>query len=166
MEELPSLIAAQEPGWALERPFYTDPALFEVELEWLFFRQWLYAGHESRIPNPGDYFTYQVGQEPLFLICGDDGEVRALFNICRHKGSRICLEKCGTVRKLVCPYHKWVYERDGRLLHARYMPDDFDRAAFSLRPAQVHLYDGLIFVCLSASPPPFPTPPRDWIAPY
>src|SRR5437588_3594148 len=122
-QDLGRLIAARRPGWALERRFYTDPALFELELERLFFRQWLYAGHASRIPNPGDYFTYQVGQEPLLLIRGDDGKVRALFNLCRHKGSRICLEECGTVRKLVCPYHQWVYERDGRLLQARHMPE-------------------------------------------
>src|SRR5438270_5097779 len=116
-EAFRALIARQKPGWALERPFYTDPALFEAELELLFFRQWLYTGHESRIPNAGDYFTYQVGQEPLLLIRGDDGQVRGFFNICRHKGSRICLEPCGTALKLVCPYHQWVYERDGSLFH-------------------------------------------------
>ncbi len=111
--DMTELIRGQRAGWALERPFYTDRALFELEMERVILRQWLYAGHVSRIPRPGDYFTYQVGTEPFIILRGDDGEVRALLNVCRHKGAKLCLDGAGSVKKLVCPYHQWLYDTDG-----------------------------------------------------
>jgi phenylpropionate dioxygenase-like ring-hydroxylating dioxygenase large terminal subunit len=164
--EMTELIRGQRAGWALERPFYTDPALFEREMERVILRQWLYAGHISRIPHPGDYFTYQVGAEPFLILRGDDGEVRALLNVCRHKGAKLCLEGSGSVRKLVCPYHQWLYDTDGALLRARHMPAGFDPAEFSLHRAHVRSTDGLIFLCLAETPPPFPAPPPEVMRPY
>ena len=129
-------------------------------------QQWLYVGHASRIPNAGDYFTYKIGNEPLVIIRGDDGAVNALLNICRHKGSLLCRDAQGTAKKIVCPYHQWVYEPNGALFHARMMPDDFDKADWGLKTVAAHILDGLIFVCFAATPPPFPTPNPDWLAPY
>src|SRR5436190_1957262 len=124
---LKQLIARRRPGWSLEKPFYSDPGIFAADLERVFRRNWLFAGHTNRIPRPGDYFTHEFGGDPLVFIRGDDGEVRGLFNMCRHRGSRICLEAAGHVRTLVCPYHQWTYEKDGKLAAALSMPDDFDR---------------------------------------
>lgn len=163
---LETLIAAQRPGWGLDRPFYRDPEIFAREMERIFERQWLFAGHESRIPRPGEYFTYQVGDEPLVIIRGEDGAVRALVNICRHRGSKLCTDPCGSVKKLVCPYHQWVYETDGRLISARLMPEEFDTRDFGLLAARVHIYAGLVFLCLADVPPPFPAPNEAWLAPY
>src|SRR5262249_55045260 len=109
------LIQAQKPGWTLERPFYTDPAIFEVELDRVFLSSWLYAGHASRIPTRGDYFLYEIAGESIVLVRGDEGRVHALVNVCRHRGSRICSDPSGHVQSLVCPYHQWVYRLDGTL---------------------------------------------------
>lgn len=149
------LIARRQPGWSLEQPFYTDPAVFALDLERVFRRNWLFVGHTNRIPRPGDYFTHQFDNDSLLFIRGDDGQVRGLFNMCRHRGSLVCLEPCGNSRKLVCPYHQWVYEKDGTLLTARSMPDDFDRAEFGLFPVEVRVVEGLIFMCLDGEPPDF-----------
>src|SRR2546423_1682074 len=125
------LLARRRPGWSLEQPFYTDPDIFALDLERVFRRNWLFAGHASRIPRPGDYFTHEFANDSLILIRGDDGQVHALFNMCRHRGSRICLDNSVTARKLVCPYHQRDYDNDGSLLSAKEMPDDFDRSAFA-----------------------------------
>jgi Rieske 2Fe-2S family protein len=156
--ELPGiaeLIMRQRPGWSLEQPFYRDPAIFDLDMERVFRTNWLFAGHANRIPNPGDYFTHQFGSEPLVFIRGDQGEVHAHFNMCRHRGSRICLEASGHVRKLVCPYHQWVYEKNGALATAMAMPEGFDRTEFGLAPVAARVVEGLIFICFAEEPPDF-----------
>src|SRR5207244_9952531 len=102
------LVARRRPGWSLEQAFYTDPGVFAADLERVFRRNWLFVGHANRIPLAGDYFSYGFAEDSLVFIRGDDGEVRGLFNTCRHRGSRICLEGAGHARNLVCPYHQWV----------------------------------------------------------
>jgi Rieske 2Fe-2S family protein len=159
-------IAQQTPGYTLTAPFYTDEALFAIDIEQIFRKEWLFVGHVGRIPNPGDYFTYQIGKDPWIIVRAEDGSVKAVSNICRHKGSLICREGSGNVRKFVCPYHQWVYEKDGRLSHARLMPTDFNTEAFSLLTATVHATQGMIFVCLADDPPPFPEPNGAVLAPY
>lgn len=164
--DLDTLLKAQLPDHALSGPFYTDPDLFALELGRLFYRDWLFAGHVSRIPTPGSYFTYRIADESLIIIHGDDGAIHAVFNVCRHKGSLLCLSECGTAKRLVCPYHQWVYATDGRLLAARHMPESFDREPYGLHRAHIHLYDGLIFVSLADAPPPFPDVNHAWFSPY
>lgn len=158
--DLQQLLSEQRDGWTLSRPFYREPAIFEQEMERIFSREWLFAGHIARIPHPGDYFTYKVGSEPLVIIRGQDGAVNAVWNVCRHRGALICLEPCGSVKKLVCPYHQWVYETDGTLLAARQMPDDFNKNDFGLQQARVHVFEGFIFVNLSPDAPDF-VPPNE-----
>ena len=155
---LSSLIAARRPGWSLPRPFYTDETIFAADLENVYMRQWLYAGHVSQVQRAGDYFTFELGDESLLIIRqhdDPDGGIHALFNVCRHRGSRICTERAGHTKKLVCPYHQWVYGTDGALLAARGMPADFNKQNFGLKRANVRVLEGLIFVSLSASPPDF-----------
>jgi Rieske 2Fe-2S family protein len=152
---LDSLITSRRPGYSLDRTFYTDPAVFRTDVERIFLRDWLYAGHASRIPGPGDYFTFEFDDESLIVIRGLDHSVRALHNTCRHRGSRVCLQPEGSARSLVCPYHQWVYAPDGTLLKARLMPEGFDTTAFGLGRAHVRVLGGLVFVCLAEEPPDF-----------
>src|SRR5262245_21050566 len=167
--DLPSKVSAllktRQPGFSLPQAFYTDEELFQLELEQVFHRRWLFAGYTCQLPLPGDYFTFEIGRDSLIVIRDDDGEVRALFNTCRHRGSRICSQSTGHAGKLVCPYHQWVYERDGRLASARLMGDDFDRGRYSLHQAHVQVLEGLIFVCLAEEPPEF-EPARRAIEPH
>jgi glycine betaine catabolism A len=127
----------------------------QADLERVFRPNWLFAGHTNRIPNPGDYFLHDFAGDPLVFIRGDDGRVHAHFNMCRHRGSRICLEDAGHAKKLVCPYHQWVYEKDGSLLAAQSMPEEFDRRQFGLVPVNVRVVEGLIFICFADDPLPF-----------
>jgi len=144
-----TLIARQKPGYTLEQPFYTDPAFFQRDLERIVAKQWLFVDHVSKIPNPGDYLLYAVANESIVVVRGRDKQVRAFFNVCRHRGSRICLEKEGHVRTLTCPYHGWVFDLEGKLVLAKTMPDDFDKKDWPLHACQVRIWEGLIFINLA-----------------
>ncbi len=146
------LIKARRRGWSLAQPFYLDQAIFTLDMERVFRAGWLFAGHSCEIKKPGDFFTYDVAGDSLIVIRQDDGSVRALFNVCRHRGSRICTEPSGRVSRLMCPYHQWTYDKDGRLLHNTWMPDDFEKSAFGLEHAHVQVVSGLIFVSLTREP--------------
>ncbi|MEE9231245.1 MAG: aromatic ring-hydroxylating dioxygenase subunit alpha [Acidobacteriota bacterium] len=143
------LIADHRPGHSLERPFYLDPAIFEQEYVHLFSRQWQFADHISRIPRKGDYFLFRIAGEEIIVVRGDGDTVHAHFNVCRHRGSRVCLEPEGHARRFTCPYHAWTYRLDGSLARARGMAPDFDASKFSLRSCQVRVFEGLIFVNLT-----------------
>jgi len=160
-----ALLAAHNPGFSLEQPFYTDEAIFRLDLETIFYRDWLFAGHGCEIPKPGDYFLHEIGAYSAIVIRGADGAVRALHNTCRHRGSRLCKEEHGSKRKLVCPYHQWAYDLDGRLLAARHMPDSFDPAFYGLKPAHCEEVGGYIFICVAEQAPDF-APCRAQLAPY
>ena len=149
------LIARQKPGFTLEQPFYRDPEIFRRDMARVVARAWLYVAHVSEIPERGGFLLYDVGEESIILVRGSDGEVRAFFNVCRHRGSRICLDRRGKVgQALTCPYHAWVYDLEGRLVRARGMGEDFDKSAFGLHPCQVRVAHGLIFVCLAEAGDP------------
>ena len=143
------LVRRQTPGLTLEQPFYTDAAIFERDVERIVARQWLFVDHASRIPGHGDYIAYEIAGESIILVRGGDGEVRAFFNLCRHRGSRICLKKAGTVRKLACPYHAWVYDLEGNLVAAKNMPEVFDAADWPLHRCRVRVWNGLMFINLA-----------------
>ena len=152
---LEELLKARRPNWSLPRPFYTDENIYRAEMERIFRRGWLFAGHTCQIPRPGDYFVYDIDTESIIVTRDRAGEIRALFNFCRHRGARLCREAAGHAGKFVCPYHQWVYELDGRLLKTTRMGDDFDPSQFGLHPAHVRELDGLIFVNLADNPRSF-----------
>jgi Rieske 2Fe-2S family protein len=160
-----SILAARKPGFSLPQEYYTADAIFHLDMERVFRRRWLFVGYTCQVPHPGDYFTFEIGNDSLIVIRDDAGEVRAHFNTCRHRGSRICAEPAGHVGKLVCPYHQWVYERDGRLAGARWMGTDFDKSCYPLQAAHVQVLAGLIYVCLADEPPDF-EPARRTIEPF
>src|SRR4030095_13089446 len=109
----------------------------------------------AEIPKAGDYFVFKLRNDSVMIIKGNKGEVFALHNTCRHRGSLICLEERGHAAKLICPYHQWVYDKNGALLKARLMPDDFDTSSYGLHPVHVRSAHGFIFISLAENPPDF-----------
>ena len=116
-------------------------------------KHWLFVAAEAELPEPGDYVTVEVGPSSVIIVRDDDEEVRAFHNVCRHRGSRILDDACGSVGNLVCPYHHWTYNVDGRLLHAENQPATFDRGRFGLKPVHVRNVGGFVFICLADEPP-------------
>lgn len=139
-------------GLALPRDLYTSTALFEQEMAAIFGRQWMYAGHVSQIPGPGDYITVTLGEESGIVIRAADGAINGLLNVCRHRGSRIVACGQGSSRNLTCPYHQWTYAHDGSLVGAPHMPKDFDRAGFPLKRIHTAEWRGFVFVNFSTEP--------------
>jgi Rieske 2Fe-2S family protein len=142
-------------GYSLDRAFYTDPDYFRQDLEHIWYKDWLFVGHDCEIPRSGNYFTLQVGDYPIVVVRDRQGSIRALHNSCRHRGSRVCTQHKGSAAKLVCPYHQWTYELDGRLLFARQMPDGFDPSQHSLKPVNCETVGGYIFISLADEPMDF-----------
>lgn len=147
------LIAGQKPGYALDQRFYTDPEIFALEIDRIIMSDWILAGHQSELPAPGDFKVLHVAGESAIVVRGSEGNLSAFANVCRHRGSLVCLEHTGTVKKFTCPYHGWMYDIDGNLIAARNMPADFDKAAHGLNKVSVETIDGLMMVCFSGDPP-------------
>ncbi len=153
--KIKQLLDNYKPGYSLEQPFYINEEVFAAEWQSIFKKHWLHAGNTAQIPKAGDYFLYQLQKDSIIIIRGSNGEVFAHYNTCRHRGSAICLQEKGNTPKLVCPYHQWVYDKDGTLLNARMMPDDFCKEEYNLHSVHVNVVEGLIFVSLAKEPPPF-----------
>ena len=153
--ELKKLINNQKKGHTLDQKFYIDDEIFKLDLNNFFFKQWVFIGHISRIPNPGDYFLFNIGNESIIIIKGFDSKIHAHYNVCRHRGSHICLEEEGNKRLLTCPYHAWSYNLDGSIKSARLMKDDFNPKEWSLNSCNIQVFEGLIFINLSDNCPNF-----------
>ncbi len=147
----------------VHRDLYRDPELFDLEMEQLWRRTWLYVGHDSQIPDPGDFYTTQLAREPVIMLRSSDGAVRVLPNRCAHKGSRLASAvhgKCsgGTLR---CPYHGWTYRLDGKIrtipLKSGYEGTGFEssEAAKGLREITSVNYRGFVFARLAPDGPGF-----------
>ncbi len=147
------LLAARRPGWGLPGAFYTDPDLHRLDMQEIFGRSWIFVGLSCEIPEPGSWTTVQIGDDALVLVRGRDGAIRALHNSCRHRGARVCLEGRGRSAQLVCPYHQWSYDLEGRLVKARYMGEGFEVDGFRLKEAHLENVGGWLFVSLADDPP-------------
>jgi nitrite reductase/ring-hydroxylating ferredoxin subunit len=152
-DKIKQLVAVQQQGFSLSQGFYKDSDIYQSEMTNIFLKHWLYAGHASQIPSAGDYFTFEFDTESVIVVRTAAGEVKAHMNVCRHRGSKICLEQSGSQKSLTCPYHAWSYNLDGELISARNMPEDFERSNNSLHKVNVELLGGLIFICLSEDAP-------------
>ena len=139
------LIRSRTPGYALPRPFYTDPEVFKADMETIWYRDWLFAIPACEIPQTGNFVTMQVGEYAIVIVRGADGKIRAFHNACRHRGSRVCTAHKGSAPKLVCPYHQWTYELDGRLLYARDMGPEFDASKHGLKPVACEEAAGVVY---------------------
>ena len=152
-------------GFSLEQPFYIDQDYFKLDMEHIWYRDWLFIGHDCEIPRAGNYFTAQIGDYPVVLVRGKDQVIRAFHNTCRHRGHRVCTSDRGASAKLVCPYHNWTYDLDGSLVFARQMGETFDKSEFGLKPVHCESVGGYIFICLANEPADF-APVRASIEPY
>lgn len=153
--EMLGLLTGRDPNFSLEQKFYTDPDYHKLDLENIFYRDWLFVGHDCELPKTGSYMTVQVGAYPVVIVRDAQGGIRAFHNSCRHRGSRICSAEKGTAAKLVCPYHQWTYELDGRLLFARQVGPDFKPAEYGLKQVHCESVAGYIYVCLADEAPDF-----------
>ena len=159
------LIAERRPGYSLEQRFYTDPEVYKLELEKIIYRNWILVGHATEFPEPGDFRVFNVAGESAIIVRGSDGSMKGFANVCRHRGSLVCLEKVGHADKFSCPYHGWMYDIDGRLFAARDMASDFDKDSHALKPVSVDVVHGLVFVCFSDKPPSLEGCKRDLAEP-
>ncbi len=136
---------------------YCDPELFEREKRRIFDRSWLYAGHESEVPLPGDFLTRRVGGRPLIIARGSDGQIRLFHNSCRHRGATVCRYPKGNAASFICFYHNWSYDNRGRLegvpLRDAYGPG-FDTAEMGLLEVRAQNYRGWLFACFSRETEP------------
>ncbi len=142
----------------VHRDFYTSPQVFELEMERIFGRAWLIVGHDSQVPNPGDFVTTTLCRHPVIMSRHTDGGVHVMFNRCSHRGAQVCTEPRGNAKRFECPYHGWVYETDGRHAGApypgRYARGFLKRGGFDLaRVPRTAVYRGFVFACLSADGP-------------
>jgi glycine betaine catabolism A len=137
---------------------YTDPAVFAAEQERIFEAMWFCVARSSDVGAPGAFKTVQVGRESVLVTRNRKGEARAFFNVCRHRGAKLCTEESGEARRAFqCPYHAWTYDFDGKLVAApnlTKMPD-IDRVEYGLRTISVREWLGYVWVCLAEEPPSF-----------
>ena len=141
-------------GHTLPRGLYVSDEAFAFDTQVMLKSVWLYTCTVAHVKNAGDYFVFELAGNSIIILRGRDNEVRAFWNSCRHRGAKICLEQSGRAPRLMCPYHQWTYGLDGKLLAARSMAEDFDKADHSLNPVALENVGGLIFICLSDNPPP------------
>lgn len=149
------LLARRERRHSLPQPFYVDAAFHELDIANVWERCWLFAGPSCSIPLPGQWFTLDVGRSSIVVIRGQDGQVRAFYNTCRHRGSKLCTGERGRAANLVCPYHQWTYNLEGRLLFAREMDADFDASRYPLKTVHCRTVGGYVFICLADQAPDF-----------
>lgn len=140
---------------------YNDEEIFRLERERLFNRAWIFVGHESEVPQPGDYVVRRVLDDSFIIVRGEDGQVRALFNMCLHRGMQVCRAEMGNSSHFRCPYHGWSYRNDGRLVGLPFHQEayggeaGFPRRGQGLLPAPaLDIYNGLIFVSIDPDAPP------------
>jgi Rieske 2Fe-2S family protein len=161
-----ALLARRRRGYSLEAPFYRDDALFELDIAAIFTQHWIHVGAAPEVASAGDFITVEIGNYSVIVVRGDDMVIRAFHNVCRHRGARLLGERSGSLRKVVCRYHRWTYELTGSLFHAEHVAAGVDRSCLGLKP--VHLRDlcGLLFICLADEPPADFDDMRRTVEPY
>lgn len=133
----------------LDKERYISPLALAAEWERVWTRCWLFAGLESDVPDPGDYFVYELGRESIVVLRDESAVVRAFYNVCQHRGNRIFTHRSGSVRQVACPYHGWRYGLDGRLAEipdARLFCPAVAEQEHSLKPVRVELWAGMVWV--------------------
>ncbi len=147
--------AALEDATALHPQLYRSQDIHQLELSNIFAKDWLCPGRAADIPNPGDYLTYSIADQPIFIQRGKDGEIRAFANVCRHRMMKL-LDGTGSCKRIVCPYHAWTYGLDGNLIGAPHMDRSkgFDKSKISLTPIRVAVWHGWIYVTLNPQAKP------------
>ncbi|MBY8977528.1 Rieske 2Fe-2S domain-containing protein [Rhodobacteraceae bacterium NNCM2] len=138
-------------SYTLPSSWYVDPAIYEREKEAIFYRTWQYVAHKSMFYEPGDYVTVKICDQNIFVIMGKDRELRAFYNVCRHRAHELLSEPYGNVKSvIVCPYHAWSFEREGQLRGARFSNErpGFDKKEFGLKQIRLEMFLDAVFVNL------------------
>lgn len=141
--------------YRVARDIFTEPEIFELEMEHIFEKTWVYACHESQVARPHDFFTVTIGRQPMIITRDGDGQLHALVNACRHRGATLVRVTKGNQRFFTCPFHAWCYRSDGRHVQVKdpeQYGGDFDSSRYGLNKAQIAHYRGFIFVNLDSRP--------------
>ena len=139
-------------GFSLPGFLYGDFELFDLELQHLFHKEWIFAGSAPEIPNIGDYITFEIGNASVIIIRITVEKVKAYHNVCRHRGAKICLLEKGSCAKFRCPYHQWTYDLEGNLINARDVGENFLHSEYSLGEVACENVAGMIYINLSKNP--------------
>jgi glycine betaine catabolism A len=155
----------------LPQQYFVSDEIFRREQEQIFSKHWMLVGHQSQIARAGDYFLVSVppssdngaARESLIVIRDTSGVIHGVYNVCRHRGTRLKEDACGHASTIQCPYHAWTYALDGRLIGAPHMDEvpGFDKADYSLRTVNLALWEGFIFINLDENAMPL----EEWFAP-
>jgi Rieske 2Fe-2S family protein len=147
----------------LPQQYFVSSEVLAEEEEKIFSKRWLLVGHQSQIPAAGDYFVQETAGESLIIARDRSEVVRGFYNVCRHRGTRLCEDLGGHSSTIQCPYHAWTYGLDGRLVGSPHMDEvpGFDRSEYSLHPVNLGLWEGFIFVNLDGEAMPL----EEWFAP-
>jgi phenylpropionate dioxygenase-like ring-hydroxylating dioxygenase large terminal subunit len=144
---------------------FSDPEIYRWEQEAIFGRCWLFVAHESEVAAPGDYVTRYMGETPVIVVRGEDGRIRVLLNVCRHRGMRLCRADLGNASHFRCPYHGFTYTNTGELIGVPYEKEIYgpalDRTRLGLIEARSEAYAGLIFATWNEDAEPL----RDYLGP-
>ncbi len=154
-EKIRSLI--NEDDGLIDPRIYSDPELYELELERVFGRSWLLLGHETHIAKPGDFITQYMGEDPVIVCRQKDKSIKVFLNQCRHRGMRICRADAGSAKSFTCTYHGWAYDTGGKLVNIPYEQEfcpKMDKADWGPLQARVATYKGLIFANWDHDAPP------------
>ena len=148
---------------ALPQRYFVSPEVFAIEQEKIFSRHWLLVGHQSQLPRAGDYFVVNIASESLIITRDQRSTIRGFYNVCRHRGTRLCDKAKGHLSAIQCPYHAWTYRLDGRLIGAPHMDEvpGFNKADYSLNPVKLAVWESFIFVNLGKTPVSL----EEWFAP-
>ena len=141
----------------LPAQYYVSPDYFKREMDHLFGSMWICAGRAEQVAAPGAFFIREVLGESIVITSNAEGRINAFYNVCRHRGTRLCTELQGTFAgSIQCPYHSWTYDLDGRLIGAPHMDDvpDFEKDDYPLHDVAADVWDGHVFINLSEDPPP------------
>ncbi|MFG0753855.1 anthranilate 1,2-dioxygenase large subunit [Pseudomonas sp. TYF_14] len=138
----------------IARDMFTEPQLFDLEMEHIFEKKWIYACHESEIAQKHDFVTVRIGRQPLIITRDGEGRLNALINACQHRGTTLTRVGKGNQSTFTCPFHAWCYKSDGRLVKVKApseYPADFDKATRGLKKARIESYKGFVFVSLDVA---------------
>ena len=166
----------------LDPGHYTSPELYDLEIEHIWKKEWICVGHICELKKPGDFFAFDLIDEPMMVIRGEDMQLRAISTVCRHRFMPIVRHgERGNANRFQCPYHRWTYGTDGRLKQALYMEENqaFDMDQVRMPEYRLEIWNDLIWVNLDDEAAPLAPKlvdleeelstykvPDDWVAPY